>query len=156
MLFAAIDFPVNFAFYARNNTLLPALVGVFSVLVYAVIAFALVTPLGYLGLVWADTAKHASHALVMVLLLRWRVGALGTGIGRGFAQIVLGAGGMAGLIILLQRFLDGQLASTFLAELIYVATLSIAGLSVYVLVLYALRMTEMRQLVERVSQRLPR
>ena len=28
MLFAAIDFPLNYAFYARNNTLLPALVGV--------------------------------------------------------------------------------------------------------------------------------
>ena len=156
MLFAAVDFPLNFAFYARNNTLLPALVGVFSVFVYAIIAFALVTPLGYLGLVWADTAKHASHAVVMVLLLRWRVGPLGAGIGRGIVQIVLGAGGMAGLIILLQRFLDGQLANSFLAELIYIATLSIAGLGVYVTVLYALRMTEMRQLIGRMSQRLPR
>ena len=50
--------------------LLPALVGVGSVLVYMIVAFTLVEPLGCLGLVWADTAKQASHALVMVMMLR--------------------------------------------------------------------------------------
>ncbi|MEZ4633557.1 MAG: murein biosynthesis integral membrane protein MurJ [Caldilineaceae bacterium] len=60
-LFAAIDFPLNYAFYARNNTLLPALVGVLSVGVYAATAVALIESMGYLGLVWADTAKQAGH-----------------------------------------------------------------------------------------------
>ena len=73
-LFAAIDFPLIYAFYARNNTLLPALVGVFSVLAYGVIALILVEGLGFLGLVWADTAKQAAHALVMLALLAWTVG----------------------------------------------------------------------------------
>ena len=72
-LFAAIDFPLIYAFYARNNTLLPALVGVLSVLAYGVIAFRLVEGLGFLGLVWADTAKQAAHALVMLALLAWTV-----------------------------------------------------------------------------------
>ena len=49
MLFAAVDFPLNYAFYARNNTLWPALVGVVSVGVYAVVALALVEGAGYLG-----------------------------------------------------------------------------------------------------------
>lgn len=75
-LFAAIDFPLNYAFYARNNTLLPALVGVLSVLVYGVVALALVEGLGFLGLVWADTAKQASHALVMLALLGLTVGSM--------------------------------------------------------------------------------
>ena len=75
-LFAAIDFPLNYAFYARNNTLLPALVGVFSVLVYGAVALALIEWLGFLGLVWADTAKQAAHALVMLALLGWTVGPL--------------------------------------------------------------------------------
>ena len=73
-LFAAIDFPLIYAFYARNNTLLPALVGVLSALVYGVFALALVEGLGFLGLVWADTAKQASHALVMLALLFWKLG----------------------------------------------------------------------------------
>ena len=75
-LFAAIDFPLIYAFYARNNTLLPAIVGVLSVLVYAVIALALVESAGYLGLVWADTGKQAAHALVMLALLYWKMGQL--------------------------------------------------------------------------------
>ena len=75
-LFAAIDFPLIYAFYARNDTLLPAIVGVLSVLVYAVIALALVESMGYLGLVWADTGKQAAHALVMLALLYWTMGQL--------------------------------------------------------------------------------
>ena len=73
-LFAAIDFPLIYAFYARNNTLLPALVGVLSVLAYGVVALRFVEGLGFLGLVWADTAKQAAHALVMLALLAWTVG----------------------------------------------------------------------------------
>ena len=79
MLFAAIDFPLNYAFYARNNTMGPALVGVFSVAAYVLIAFALLDGLGYRGLIWADSAKQATHALVMLLLLTWRVGRLRRG-----------------------------------------------------------------------------
>ena len=75
-LFAAIDFPLNYAFYARNNTLLPALVGVLSALVYGVVALALVEGMGFLGLVWADSAKQAAHALVMLALLGWKVGSI--------------------------------------------------------------------------------
>lgn len=72
-LFAAIDFPLIYAFYARNNTLLPALVGVLSVLVYGAVALALIEGIGFLGLVWADTAKQAAHAVVMLGLLYWKV-----------------------------------------------------------------------------------
>ena len=92
MLFAAVDFPLNFAFYARNNTLLPALVGVVSVGVYIAVALILVQPLGYLGLVWADTAKQAAHLIIMVLLL-WRVvGRLGAHTLQGFGQVHLRPG----------------------------------------------------------------
>ena len=73
-LFAAIDFPLIYAFYARNDTLLPALVGVLSVVVYAVAALVLIGGLGFLGLVWADTAKQGAHAVVMLGLLYWKLG----------------------------------------------------------------------------------
>ena len=78
-LFASIDFPLIYAFYARNDTLLPALVGVLSVLVYAVFALALIEGLGFLGLVWADTAKQGAHAVVMLGLLYWKLGYVSTG-----------------------------------------------------------------------------
>src|SRR4051812_44178193 len=101
MLFAAIDFPLNFAFYARNNTLLPALVGVVSVVVYVGVAFALVQTSGYLGLVWADSAKQASHALIMIGLLQWRIGRLGARVRWGLLQICCASVAMAGVLYLL-------------------------------------------------------
>ena len=72
-LFAGIDFPLIYAFYARNDTLLPALVGVLSVVVYAAVALVLLEGLGFLGLVWADTAKQGAHAIVMLGLLYWKL-----------------------------------------------------------------------------------
>jgi len=96
MLFAAIDYPLNFAFYARHNTWLPALVGVVSVGIYVAAALTLVGPLGYRGLVWADTAKQAGHALIMAGLVahaggvEWRSLARGLR-GLGLAGVVLAA-----------------------------------------------------------------
>ena len=77
MLFAAIDFPLNYAFYARNNTLLPALAGVCSVFVYLIVAWGLLDRLGFLGLVWADSAKQMSHAGIMIVLMWVRIGPIG-------------------------------------------------------------------------------
>jgi putative peptidoglycan lipid II flippase len=76
--FAAIDWPLNYAFYARQNTVVPALVGVVSVGVWFAAALTLPAAVaartgsleaGYLGLVAADTAKHAAHALIMLALV---------------------------------------------------------------------------------------
>lgn len=150
MLFAAIDFPLNYAFYARNNTLLPALVGVGSVAVYMLVAFSLVESLGYLGLVWADTAKQASHALVMVLLLRWRVGPLDSGIAGGIVKIAAAALGMAVAILLLQRVLGNGLSSSLLANIAYVAIVGGIGLVCYVVLLSALGLPEMQDVSARI------
>ncbi|HRW06821.1 MAG TPA: murein biosynthesis integral membrane protein MurJ [Caldilineaceae bacterium] len=107
MIFAAIDFPLNYAFYARHNTLLPALVGVGSVLCYIVVAFALLPSLSYLGLVWADTAKQASHAITMLILLYWQIGRLGANVGKGLVQMGIAATFMAVVILALLFFMGG-------------------------------------------------
>jgi putative peptidoglycan lipid II flippase len=92
LIFAAVDWPLNYAFYAQQDTLTPAAVGVISVGVYLAVALALLQPLGYLGLVLADSAKHVAHALVMAILLRRRVGKLADSLSCGQAQ---GPGGIA-------------------------------------------------------------
>jgi putative peptidoglycan lipid II flippase len=153
MLFAAIDFPLNYAFYARNNTLLPALVGVGSVLVYMIVAFTLVEPLGYLGLVWADTAKQASHALVMVMMLRWRVGPLDSGLARGVGKIAAAALGMAAAIVVLQRLFGYGLSSSLLANIAYIVIVGGIGSAFYVAALYALGLPELRDLLARIAAR---
>lgn len=146
MLFAAIDFPLNYAFYARNNTLLPAIVGVISVGVYIVMAFALLQWWGYLGLVWADTAKQASHALIMMGLLRWRVGPLAAQVGRGLLAVTVGASAMALTIFSLVQLVGAKNEPTFWADLLTLGVIGGAGLMVYIVVLTLLPFAEMRQL----------
>jgi putative peptidoglycan lipid II flippase len=146
MFFAALDFPLNYAFYARNNTLLPAIVGVISVGVYMVTAFALLHRWGYLGLVWADTAKQASHALIMIVLLRWRVGPLAAQVGRGLLYVTVGASAMALTIFLLVQLVGIKNDATFWTDLLTVGLVGGAGFVVYIGVLALLPFAELRQL----------
>ncbi|GAB4562242.1 MAG: murein biosynthesis integral membrane protein MurJ [Anaerolineae bacterium] len=76
LIFATVDWPLNYAFYAQQDTTTPAAVGVLSVGVYLVVALALLKPWGYLGLVFADSAKHMAHAATMMILLWRRVGGI--------------------------------------------------------------------------------
>ena len=159
MVFAAVDFPLNFAFYARNNTLLPALVGVASVGVYVAVALALVGPLGFTGLVWADTAKQAAHALVMAALLAWTVGALGAGVRRGMAQIGLAAAAMAAVTAVLSWTLraltvnlGGGDVDHWSNDALQVLIAGGGGLLVYVAVLWRLRFDEVLLVWRRVKR----
>ncbi len=78
LLFAAVDQPLIFAFYARKDTLTPALVGVGATVVYALAALSV----WYLGrltlplLVLVNSGKLAVHALAMLYLTRRRLGRL--------------------------------------------------------------------------------
>ena len=76
-LFAAYDQVLIFAFYARQNTRTPVLVGLGAIGVYFVVAFALVSTLGMLGLVLANSAQFVAHALVMYWLARRTFGEVG-------------------------------------------------------------------------------
>ena len=131
MLFAAVDFPLNFAFYARNNTWLPALVGVLSVAIYIVFAFALVEPLGYLGLVWADSAKQASHALVMLGLLGWHVGRLHVRLREGVGLIAAAALAMAAATWGIDALLQGVIGPGLGGDLMLLLLAGGGGAVVY-------------------------
>ncbi len=68
-LAAAYDQVLIFAFYARQNTRLPVVIGVMAVGVYFIVAFALVNALGMMGLVLANSAQFLAHTAVI-----WWVG----------------------------------------------------------------------------------
>lgn len=72
--FAAVDQLLIFAFYARKNTLLPNLVGAYVVGIYLLFALPFVGPWGMFALVLANSAQWTWHALLMLLLLRKRIG----------------------------------------------------------------------------------
>ncbi len=155
MLFAALDYPLNFAFYARSNTLLPALVGIGSVVVYMIVAFALLEPLGYRGLVWADTAKQATHALVMLYFTARVVGRpSGRALVRRLGPVLLAAGVMAGAIVVVQALLPAENPASTLGDLAHVAVEGGAGVLAYVLVLRLLHVEEADQVLQRLRIRI--
>lgn len=165
-LFAAIDFPLIYAFYARNNTLLPALMGVLSALVYVGVALALVAGMGYLGLVWADTAKQAAHAAAMLLLLLWKLGLLqrrrsrtsaGGPIGgrmawtketttRTLLSVAAAAATMAAVVAVLSQQIGAALAPSLAADVSLVAGAAGAGLIVYAATLMLAGQAEAKEL----------
>ncbi|MBZ0301308.1 MAG: murein biosynthesis integral membrane protein MurJ [Anaerolineae bacterium] len=75
--FAALDLLLVYAFYARQDTLTPALVGLLSLTVYMVAAIVLFPTFSLFSLMIADSLKHMVHALVSSYLLARRINGLG-------------------------------------------------------------------------------
>ncbi len=82
LIFAGVDQPLVFAFYARKDTLTPAVVGLIcNVGIYLAVALippALAQrPLQVTDLAIANSVQWTSHALIMLFLTRLRLGGLG-------------------------------------------------------------------------------
>ncbi len=98
LVFASVDWPLNFAYYARGDSKTPAIVGILAVGVYLVFALTLLPHLSFLGLAFADGMKQMAHALMMIwLIYRWG-GRLGHGVWR-TAWVATGASILMGLVI---------------------------------------------------------
>lgn len=76
--FAAIDLPLIFAFYAQKDTVTPVVVGIIAVVLYLLVGPTLAFALGwgFVGLVAANSAQLAGHAIIMLVLFRRRFGPL--------------------------------------------------------------------------------
>ncbi len=157
LIFATVDWPLNYAFYARQDTLTPALVGVLSVGVYLAVALSLLRPLGMLGLVLADSAKHMSHAVTMLVLTWRRTGSLaGLGLGQTASKALLAAGVMAGLMALALKGVESQISrwgiSGLPGSLLEVGLIGGIGALVYFGLISVLRIDEVgliRDLIRR-------
>lgn len=178
LVFASVDWPLNYAMYARQNTLTPALVGIFSVGVYLVAAVGFAAPLGrlglwisltgldpatlppgrvqMLGLVLADAAKHTGHAIAMWFLLRRQLRGLPA---RGLVDVALRAGGAALLmgagIALALPWLESTLKPFgILGDLLLVGACGAGGAGFYLALVTLLGMEEMALLREAAASRL--
>jgi putative peptidoglycan lipid II flippase len=155
--FAAIDLPLVYAFYARKNTLTPALVGVLSVGLYLVAALTptLLRDLSMTDLVFANSVQLTGHALVMLWLINHRVGSMrGRGLRRTtikalMASLAAGGAAFATAYWLAARFS----AQTLLHEVIVVGGAALAGLAVYGLLVVLLRIEEVGMVVELLRRR---
>ncbi len=72
--FLAIDQLLLFAFYARKNTIIPVSVFLISILSYLAIALPFRHTVGMPALAFANTVQNASHAVVLLIILRLVIG----------------------------------------------------------------------------------
>ena len=155
--FAAIDLPLIYSFYARKDTLTPALVGVLAVGLYLTAALlpAIFRGLRMTDLVLANSIQLTGHALVM-LWLTHRVGSLsGRGLGRTalkalLAALVMGVGVAASAQWLVARFPE----ETLLREMVVVVGAGLVGLGVYGVLVNLLRIEEVGMVVVLLRRRL--
>jgi putative peptidoglycan lipid II flippase len=152
-LFAAYDQILIFAFYSRQNTRTPVLVGLATIGVYFAVALILVGSLGMLGLVLANSAQFIAHAIVMYWLARQAFGEVGGAHLRRVAFRCFGAGAAMAILCLglwqmLARTLpDGHsLVSTLAREVVLVAVPGAIGGIVYLGALHRMRLEEVASL----------
>lgn len=154
LAFAAIDQPLVFAFYARKDTLTPALVGLGCIGIYIAAALAptLFRPLHVSDLALANSIQWISHALIMLWLLRRRLSGLsGYGVRALILKVVLATAVMGAAAALTMRALaPATQAGHTAGNLIVVGGSGIVAVVVYGVLMMALRVRELdvvRQLI---------
>lgn len=154
---ASVDWLLNYTFYARNDTLTPALVGIASVGIYLAVALILLEPLGYLGLVLADSAKHIGHVVIMWIMLRRALGevrSLEAGIT--LLRTSLAAAGMAVVVGLVALGLAQLLPAGFEGNFVIVVVAGGVGVVVYLFLANRLHVEEAGLVVSRLRRRIKR
>lgn len=156
--FAAVDLPLVYAFYARKNTLTPALVGVLGVGLYLAAALipALIRELRMTDLVLANSVQLAGHALVMLWLINRRVGSLrGRGLRRTTIKALMASLAAGGLAFAAAQLLLSRLpAPVLLHEVIVVGGAALVGLAVYGLLVALLGIEELGMIAQLLRRRL--
>lgn len=158
LIFAAIDQVLIIAFYAKQDTWTPALVGIVAIGVYLAVAIPLVGPFQILGLVFANAMQHFSHAIIMLILLQRRLrGLSGGGMGRALPRILLAALGMGIVVWLVAEQSHTLLAAAqpgLTGNILTVLLPAIAGLASYALLVTLLRLQEAQEVLKLIRRRL--
>lgn len=160
LAFAAVDLPLVFAFYARKDTLTPAIVGLISnVVVYLAAAIApgviLARPLQVVDLAFANSVQWISHALIMLWLLKRRVGGLrGFGLSALTLKALAGSAAMGVGAALTAHLLESAPgAASLLRESAIVAGAGLVGVAIYAGAMAVLHVGEMAYLSDLIRRR---
>jgi putative peptidoglycan lipid II flippase len=156
--FAAVDLLLVYAFYARQDTLTPALIGLVSFGVYLVTAVLLLPVIGLFSLMVADSLKHISHALISAVLLQRRLNGLGKQrIFSTLAKAGFAAAAMGLLALVTEPLLESVVGmSSTLREAIVVAVAAGLGGAAYVGIATLLKVDELAWMAGMVRRRLGR
>ena len=158
--FSAIDLPLVFAFYAQKDTVTPVMVGIAAVGIYLLVGplCAFVFGWGFLGLVVANAAQLAGHALLMLIWFGKKYqGLQGYGVVKATYKSAA-ASAVLGLVAWLtwvacNRFLGG---SGLVREVLMVAIPGTAGIAAFAVAAYVARIHEFEYLLAMARRRLGR
>ena len=154
--FAAVDLLLVYAFYAQQDTLTPALIGLVSLLLYMLVAILLLPSFGLFSLMIADSVKHVVHAVLSAVILTRRLSGLGDQrllmtVGKtGLATLVMGALALL-MLPILQQVIG---TASFIRELLLVAISGGLSIAVFVGMAALLRIEELSWLWTSLRQRL--
>ena len=153
--FAAVDLLLVFAFYARQNTLTPALVGLISLGAYMVVAICLLPWYSFFALMIADSVKHLVHTGISAWLLRRGMGGYGgQRLTSTTLRAALAASGMGLLAFVTAALLETILpVSGIVARVIIVVGAGGVGLGAFGLLATWLGLDEWRWMRDLVRQR---
>jgi putative peptidoglycan lipid II flippase len=159
--FSAIDQVLLFAFYARKNTFIPAMIGIAQFGVYLAIAFGTYQVWGMAGLVLANSAQLAFHAIVTALFLlramRADGGLRGYGIGS-TALKALGASIALAIVSFASWWAMSQVikSESIINKAILLAVPALLGGSLYLGLVWMMRLPEVELILDKVRARLRR
>ena len=145
LIFAAVDQPLIFAFYARKDTWTPAMVGVVTVILYVILALSQALPatLTLNGLILANSLKWAAHALIMLVLLRRGVGGLqGHRVWGLVLKAAIASAAMGAVVYLATRALTPIAPAGLMGEVTLVGAGGLLGATIYGVLAIVLRMQE--------------
>lgn len=153
--FAAVDLLLVFAFYARQNTLTPALVGLISLAAYMVVALGLLPWYSFFALMIADSVKHLIHTGVSAYLLGRGMGGYGgQRLPATIGRAALAATGMGVLTWAALALLSAGLPDNVLGRAILVVVAGGIGVAAFGAFASRLRLDEWRWLGDVLRRRL--
>ncbi len=153
--FAALDLLLVYAFYARQDTLTPALIGLFCLVVYMIVSVVLVDRFGLLSLMIADSIKHILHAGISAILLFPKLGGIrGQRLGITFVKTLVAAGGM-GIIgaVSLPIFTAWIGTDGFIREGLLLMASGGLSVGIFLILAWMLKLEELRWLVQKIRGR---
>lgn len=153
--FATLDLLLVFAFYAKQDTITPAVIGLVTLIAYMITAIVLLPYIGFLSLMVADSVKHVLHSGISAWFLWRRIGGLYqqnllATIGKTVIASSLMGGAAWGCFMLL----DYLVAANLVGEIIHVVGAGTAGLIVFVILGHHLRLSELDWMIAFVRRRL--
>ncbi|HVU10190.1 MAG TPA: murein biosynthesis integral membrane protein MurJ [Phototrophicaceae bacterium] len=156
--FAAVDLLLVYAFYARQDTLTPALIGLVSLVAYTIVALVLLPTFGLFALMLADSAKQLTHCVLSAIILSRRMNGFGDQrLPLTIGKSILAAGVMGALGLVTLPIFERVIGTDgLIRQIVLVGVAGGLGLIVFMALAALLRLEELRWLAGLIRQRFVR